>query len=156
MASKIVLISDNHGDLTPVNRILQDNPVADYYFHCGDVCSEINLIKPFIAVKGNNDWDPNLKKELIFEIEGHRILMFHGHNYTYNLSSFISKVKSLKCDVAFFGHTHEFMDEEAYGIRLINPGSCYYNRDFSTPCYAIVDIDNNGKISVKKVELSIK
>lgn len=152
MATKIVLCSDNHGPLDPIYKILNDNPNADYYFHCGDLCNDPNLIKPFLVVKGNNDYGFMLDKQRILEIEGHRILLFHGTSYTYSISVLTEKVKNEKCDILFFGHTHMFLDETINDIRMINPGSCYYNRDLSKPCYAIVNIDIDN-IKVEKIEL---
>ena len=67
---KICLASDNHGDLDPIHRILNDNPACDYYFHAGDVMAPPEAIAPFVAVEGNNDWQFEFPKERIFEIGG--------------------------------------------------------------------------------------
>ena len=58
-----------------------------------------------------------------------------------------------KCDVVMFGHTHEFLDEEYKGIRLINPGSCFRSRDNSGPSYALINIEENGTITVERINL---
>lgn len=153
MATKIVLASDNHGDIDSINKVLNDNPQADYYLHCGDLCFNPEYARPFLAVKGNNDWDLDLEKEKILEIDNHRILMLHGHGYTNSIESLANKALDNKCDVLFFGHTHEYTDIEYFGIRMINPGSTLYNRDFSEACYAIIEIDDRGIITSKRVNL---
>lgn len=150
---KICLVSDNHGDLHSINKILNDNPACDYYFHCGDVLVAPELISPFAAVEGNNDWDYDYPKQRIIEIGKHRILIMHSHRYVYSWQLMVSKAKNEKCDVVFFGHTHSFYDDIHSGIRFINPGSCYHNRDLTAPCYARVYILDNGDIKVERVDL---
>lgn len=150
---KICLCSDNHGDIYSLEKIKQDNPACDYYFHLGDSHFDEAALSPFISVAGNNDWEYNFPKQRIVEIENHRILMLHGDGYTYNFDNLIYKAKQEECDVVFFGHTHIYFDEEIDGVRCINPGSCFHNRDYSNPCYALVNIDNNGKITSKRIDI---
>jgi len=148
--ARIVLCSDNHGDMVSINKILSNNPQADYYFHCGDCCVDPKRIEPFITVCGNNDWQYKIEKERIIEVEGHRILIIHGNGYTYSFDTFAKYVNSKGCDICLFGHTHVFFFDKVNNVTFINPGSTYYNRNFDEPCYAIVEI-NNEKINVKKM-----
>lgn len=150
---KICLCSDNHGDIDSINEIKAKNINCDYYIHCGDSALPESELKPFISVKGNNDYEFDYPKQRILEIGGHRILVSHGQNYTFSVFGLTSLAKNNNCDVLFFGHTHQFFDDEYNGIRLINPGSTLYNRDWSNPCYALVNIDDNGKISVERIDL---
>lgn len=153
MQIRICVCSDNHGNLEAIEKIKIDNPNCDYYFHMGDSHFNENLLKPFISVEGNNDWEADFPRQRIVEIGNHRILLMHGDGYTYALSGLTNKAKHENCDVVMFGHTHEFLDEEYKGIRLINPGSCWHNRDLTSPCYAIVTIDENGTINVTRIDL---
>lgn len=150
---KICLCSDNHGDIESIQKILSDNPACDYYYHCGDALLEPHEMSPFVVVAGNNDWGFDYPKEKVFEIGGHRILLMHGHNYVYSDKLMIDKAKSVKADVVFFGHTHSFTDKVMNGIRFINPGSTYYNRDLSKPCYARVYLLDDGKIKVERIDI---
>ena len=150
---KICLCSDNHGDKEIIEKIKNDNNDCDYYFHLGDSSMNEEELFPFISVKGNNDFGIVFPMQRIIEIKNHRILLLHGHGYTYSLYSLIKKALDEKCDVVFFGHTHEYLDEEYEGIRLINPGSCFYNKDLSKPCFALVTIDDNGIIKSNKIEI---
>lgn len=148
---KIVLASDNHGNVNAIRKIVIDNPNADYYWHLGDSCVEdIYTIRPFISVRGNNDYDPSLPNQRIMELEGHRFLLVHGHRHlTWDLEFLHQYAKGLNCDVVLYGHTHIYDDREVDGIRFINPGSCSHNRDGQNPTYAILDI-KHGSIKVSK------
>lgn len=150
---KIVLVSDNHGNLKVIKDIATKHQDGDYYLHCGD--SELNpaLLRPFVSVKGNNDYT-DLPDHRIIKILNHQILLMHGHRYVSfrNYDLLIKRAKELNCDVVFFGHTHMFLDACIDNIRLINPGSCSYNRDMTMPSYAIVDI-NDKEIRVKRYNL---
>lgn len=150
---KICLVSDNHGDLGSIRKILNDNPACDYYFHAGDCLVEPFEIAPFVAVEGNNDWNYDYPKQRIFEIGGHRILLMHGHSYCWSMDLMVDKAKQEKCDVIFFGHTHSYMDKTVNGIRIINPGSCFHNRDMTSPSYARVYLMDDGKIKANRIDL---
>ena len=150
---RICLCSDNHGDIDSINKILNDNPSCDYYLHAGDAMLDPSYMNPFAVVLGNNDWDYEYPKQLILEIGGHRILLFHGHGYTYSVNMLVEKAKQEKVDTIFFGHTHVFMDKYIAGIRLINPGSCFHNRDLTPPSYARVYILDDGSIKAERIDL---
>lgn len=147
---KIVLCADNHGDYSSIEKILSDNPCADHYFHLGDSSLAPEQIEPFVSIKGNNDWDYEYPKRMIFETGKHRILLMHGDGLTYSLDSLADRTRKEGCDTLFFGHTHRFFDGSKNGIRMINPGSSFCNRDYSDPCYAIVTIGDDGSISVER------
>ncbi|MDD5791176.1 MAG: YfcE family phosphodiesterase [Erysipelotrichaceae bacterium] len=151
---KLCLVSDNHGDRGSLSKILYDNPDCDYYLHCGDSEMLEDEVRPFISVKGNNDYFSSFPKFRLMEIEGHRILIIHGHRIISpaNIEGLAAIAKEKGCDVVFFGHIHIFTDAVIDGIRLINPGSTFYNRDYSEPCYAILHI-NRQNIEVKRINL---
>ena len=150
---KIIAASDNHGYIDPIQEILSQNSNADFYLHMGDVCADPKLIRPFIAVRGNNDYY-DLPDYKVIEInDKNRVFMVHGYQYTFNKEKMIEEAKSHNCNIILCGHTHVFYDDEKEGIRIVNPGSCLYNRDHSKPCYAEIIIDNNT-ITVTKRELT--
>ncbi len=147
---KILLCADNHGDRASLEKILSDNPKCDYYFHLGDSGFNAEEIKPFVSVKGNNDWGNDYPRKIVVEIGDHRILLMHGDGYTYSINAMAQMAKNEKCDSLFFGHVHRYYDEKHYGIRMINPGSAFSNRDGSDPCYCIVTIDSDGTMKSEK------
>lgn len=148
---KIVLASDNHGNLNAINKILDKEPNGDYYWHLGDSCIEdINLIKPFISVRGNNDFDPSLPSQRIIELNNHRFLLIHGHRHlTWDLEFLYEYAKEMNCDVVLYGHTHIYDYRKIDDVLFINPGSCSRNRDGQDPTYAVLEL-NNDKIEVIK------
>ncbi len=150
---KICLCSDNHGDMDSLQQVLSENPACDYYLHCGDSQFSPEQLRPFISIEGNNDWNYDFPKQLILEIGGHRILLIHGHGYTYQMDHFVKKARNEHVDVVFFGHTHMFTDKVYSGIRFINPGSTFYNRDLTSPCYARVYFYDDGSIRTERVDL---
>lgn len=152
---KIIACSDNHGNLEPIFDILNNNQNADFYLHMGDCCMDSNKIRPFCSVMGNNDYDDKLPDYRIIQVDdNNKIYMTHGHYFSFNKSRMIEEAKKNNCNIILCGHTHCFQDKEIDGVRVINPGSCYYNRDRSEPCYAIITIDK-GIIKVEKKELSV-
>ena len=88
----------------------------------------------FIAVKGNCDSfcgcsmgdDP---AERVLEIEGHRILLTHGHLHGVKASliPLASSAQAAGCDIALFGHTHIYTERyqaiNGSAVCLFNPGS---------------------------------
>lgn len=152
---KIVACSDNHGYLEPIKDILNENPDADFYLHMGDSCVDSKLIWPFCSVMGNNDYDYNLPDDRVINVnDSNKIYMTHGHYYVFNKSSLIRDAKKNNCNIVLCGHTHCFDDTTIEGIRVINPGSCFYNRDRSQPCYALITIDDDNNIQVVKKGLN--
>ncbi len=150
---KICLCSDNHGDMSSIEKILNDNPACDYYFHCGDSMVPPEEMEPFISVEGNNDWSYDYPRERIIEIGGHRIYMFHGTGFTFSKKLMLEKAREKKADIVFFGHTHSFTDIVWNNIHFINPGSTLYNRDLSDPSYARVYLLDDGSVSTERVDL---
>ena len=59
--------------------------------------------------------------------------------------------KKVHCDIVFYGHTHIPQDITVDGIRCINPGSIWHNRDGSKPSYMIIRLDDKN-IEVEKKE----
>lgn len=152
---KIIATSDNHGYIDPINEILKNHSNADFYLHMGDVCCNPKLIRPFVAVRGNNDYDYDLPDYKVIEVnDKNRIFMAHSHQYIFNKQRMIDEAKENKCNIILYGHTHVFSDSIVDGIRMINPGSCLYNRDHSKPCYAEITIDDKGEIQANKIELT--
>ncbi len=138
---KIVLVSDNHGDISSIKKILNREQDGEYYLHCGDCEMSREELRPFSPVKGNNDYAYDYPLYKVLEIGDHRIFITHGHRYIIlnSLNGLVAKAHELCCDVVFFGHTHIFNDTLVDGVHLINPGSCFINRDRSKPSYAIVE-----------------
>ncbi|MBQ9321925.1 MAG: metallophosphoesterase family protein [Eubacterium sp.] len=44
------------------------------------------------------------------------------------------------CDTVFFGHMHICQDFVENGVRMLNPGSLAYSRDYSGKSYMLVTV----------------
>jgi len=141
---KIVVMSDNHGDDQMMQYILNKEPHADYYIHCGD--SEAyypEQLSHFICVSGNNDWSLNLPQEAQLEVEGFKILITHGHRLGYfnREAAMNDLLTNRECQVLLCGHTHMPMFEKDGDYYYINPGSTSRPRGGSVRSYAVLTID---------------
>ena len=84
---KILIVSDSHGRDRHVAMALDREWPVDAMIHLGDSQEdedEFSMILagedvPLYMVRGNCDYDYNLAPFRIVELEGHRILMTHGH-----------------------------------------------------------------------------
>ena len=144
---EIVLVSDNHGQRKPLEYLKENYPVTDYFIHCGDSEMHPNQLSGFTSVQGNNDFFHAYPNERIITIENHNILVVHCHMHMiFNQPQQLARyAKKVHCDIVFYGHTHIPQDITVNGVRCINPGSIWHNRDGTKPSYMIIHLD--GKIS---------
>ena len=144
MMIKIAVMSDNHGDQSQIQDFLTFERDANYYIHCGDSESfDSHVLDKFYAVKGNNDWFLDLKNDMVFCVEDHRILITHGARTGYFNREYIlaDMAKAKGCNIVLAGHTHIPMDETVDGVRVINPGSTRLPRNGSPNMYCVLEID---------------
>ncbi len=153
-ACKIVLCSDSHGLIEPLNRIQEIYPDA-FLLHCGDSELPDSYVRGFAFVHGNNDWISDAPYDRILTIGDHKIFLTHGHHYLYwnDMSSLVRKAKVEGCDVCCFGHTHVYCDEVIDGVRMLNPGSLRSNRDGTLPSFMEIEIQGES-VNVKRKEAS--
>ena len=139
---------------------------VDYIFHMGDFTSfEVykKLIDTFgkdkvIAVRGNMDFDSNLKKalpeSLEFKIYNFKVLMLHGMGGpNIIIKRLIKKLDLLNSDydIVIFGHTHRPVNEKQDGILFFNPGT-------TTPIdnkFTVISSYGYLRISKEKIEPEI-
>lgn len=147
---RILVFSDSHSDVASCAAVIDRMPHADIIVHAGDYFSDAHKLEKmypdteFKYVAGNCD-GLHFMTDLMFEADGKRFFLSHGHRYAVKAESdyatFLSKAARENADVAIFGHTHLSYCKTAGGILLLNPGSIKYGRTFG-----IIEIDN-GKIS---------
>ena len=145
---KIILLSDNHRDTDSIRYIAKKYADLPYRVHCGDSCLMPQQLEGFTVVRGNMDWYEEYPLDRILEIEGHRIYVLHGHtvfpSYRPDLETLAIYAKAMDCDTVFYGHTHLYFDGTVDGIRMLNPGSVYRNRDMSESCFMEVEITKDS------------
>lgn len=125
----IAVLSDTHGNLSALEGVLPILSSCDMVFHLGDCFTDMRAFKgelgdKLVCVKGNCDIHPESKYKIV-EVEGKRLLLTHGDCYGVKagLTRLCYFAKEQGVDAVFFGHTHVACDEEADGVRFINPGA---------------------------------
>lgn len=155
----ILLVSDDHGMPAFESAYLQavDNyGRIDAVIHAGDSeKSDESYYKkicncPVYLVKGNNDYN-NCSDEIITVLGGKKFFITHGHKH--GIYSGIEKLYytalEKEANVVVFGHTHKAKHLEAKDLLMINPGSLTLPRGGMDGSYAVLVIDDAGKVSFK-------
>lgn len=150
---RIVVLSDSHRQFGPVQKIIEQQPDADFFIHLGDSEGSLDLLpslypdKKFYCVSGNCDSDISLPKELVIHASGlHKIFAAHGHRYHVNYTDAVIAEEAVKngCSIVCYGHTHVRKCTFENGVYILNPGSCACPRDGLPPSYAYIDIVGNN------------
>lgn len=105
----------------------------DLVLHLGDHLQDAQRLSgyypklPLVAVPGNCDgWtsDP-LKRQLT--LEGHTLLMSHGHLWQVKsgYDAAIWEARQARADILLFGHTHSAYCEYLDGLWVMNPGTAW-------------------------------
>ena len=146
-----VIISDTHGNISAMEKILPIMKESDYVIHLGDFQRDIQLFErelrsKILSVKGNCDGGG---EEIFTEIEGVKIVAVHGDRYGVKSTpmKIYLRAKELGANVVFYGHTHVPLIEEIDGIQLVNPGA-FTGFTEKSYCYAVF---HGGKVTVKNV-----
>jgi hypothetical protein len=160
---KFLIISDIHDNLVNLEKCINwgKSEKAENAICCGDIVNTETLqylsknFKTIYLVRGNLEiYDESEVKKYkninylnrlgVFEIDGKAIGLCHE-------PWFIKKVLEIKkCEVIFYGHTHEPWIEEKDGCIIANPGTL--GGVFNKASFAIWDSQSN-KLELKILEL---
>lgn len=159
---RLCCVSDNHRKVEVLDRIMKNYPNCDAYLHAGDSELDWDTLSAWTAVvAGNNDYNLDFNDIEVVTVKGYRILLTHSHLVVSSkrIERLVAMAHQYQCQMVVFGHTHVFFAKEVDGVFLFNPGSVYYNRDYSDPCFGVVEVDeltykvkNVLRISVKDLE----
>ncbi|MBQ9037418.1 MAG: YfcE family phosphodiesterase [Erysipelotrichaceae bacterium] len=153
---KIVVMSDSHGHNENIQDVLEKEPHANGYLHCGDVCSSTRYFPDVIFVSGNCDYDPDLPKFAVVDFGKLKIYMTHGDRI-YDRDKTLAKwAKEKGCQIVVHGHTHCQTDITVDGIRILNPGSLSVNRDGTPLGYIVIETDGTDNYTVTRKYLNIQ
>ena len=81
----VVILSDTHYNIAPLQKLSTVLSECDYIIHLGDMVSDGRMLardypgKTYL-VAGNNDFSGG-EAEIVLEVEGRRIFACHGHRY---------------------------------------------------------------------------
>ncbi len=127
---KIIVVSDTHGSCKGIEKLMPRIAENDIVVHLGDGAGDMRAISKeypdkVYACAGNCDFCSPLPVEGVIEVEWLKIFYCHGHTLgvKQNLYRLYQTAKSLGCQVALYGHTHDALITEIDGVTLINPGS---------------------------------
>lgn len=157
---KIIVVSDSHKEFHKLKSIIEKNLDADAFIHLGDGEHEFNDVrkmypeKSFLFVKGNCDFADN-KTVRIANAKGIKIYCVHGHEHHVHqgLDMLVACAKQNGCQIALYGHTHLYRTELIDGVYVMNPGSVDSPRDKRPASYGVLEIDDNGGITMNIVAI---
>lgn len=144
---RILILSDSHGNIKKMKQAVERTQ-PDQIIHLGDYFRDGTALReafpllPVAQVIGNCDlYDFSArggKDQLLLTLDGHRVLLCHGHHYHVksSLLSLSYAAREAEAELCLFGHTHIPHLEKMDGWTLLNPGSIG-NGDF-----AVVETDD--------------
>lgn len=155
---KVMIVSDTHGkDKNFEKALLKEAPI-DALIHCGDGEGredyyEVLCECPAYFVRGNCDRNSSLSSEIVIELEGHRIMVTHGHYYgvSMGLDWLVDAAREHKADIVMYGHTHKPDLQLRGDVTAVNPGSLTQPRQNDRkPTYLIMEIDEKNNVNFFK------
>ncbi len=159
---RILIVSDTHGKLKNLHRVIEMESPVDYVIHLGDSgISQEELADmaacPVAMVAGNTDFFSPLDREEILEFGEYRIFITHGNYYNVDagIDDLVKEARGRKVDAACFGHTHRPLLEYLDDLVVFNPGSLSMPRQEGRLCsYGILTFDRNGRPQFEHYYLS--
>ncbi len=146
---RIGVLSDSHGNLALVKRVVAEMGPVDLLLHAGDYYEDSSRLAQdgvrVIGVLGNCDYRVDGPPERLIQVGGKRLLLTHGHRYRVkqDFRALLARARELGANVVVFGHTHR---AEAFWLGetlFFNPGSLFApNGD--GPSYGLLVIGEEG------------
>lgn len=137
---KIGLFSDSHEDRAAIAKAIEifNQAGVDLVLHCGDLISPImvgelrKISAAFHFVFGNNDGERIFLSQKLGEIgavihTGPAVLVHQDKKiiFMHEPVAVESLARSGDFDLVCYGHTHQLVNQNIKGCRLVNPGeSC--------------------------------
>ena len=155
---RIMVISDTHNNDWRFLDALQDAGKIDAVIHAGDgeghedICEETAGV-PFYYVAGNNDYESDAPRDMVFELLGHRIFLTHGHRYRVRMKPELirKEARARHADILIYGHTHVHLAEQDGDLLVLNPGSTTYPYfPCARPTYILLELEE-GKDPVWEI-----
>ena len=145
---RVLIVSDTHKKHENLITIMERERPFDRMIHLGDAEGYEDYIAelagcPLDIVAGNNDFFSDLPREDEILLEGHKIMVTHGHNYGVSMDLYgVSEEAAARgCEIVCFGHTHKPVVENKNGVLVINPGSLSFPRqEGRRPSYAVMEL----------------
>lgn len=157
---KILVLSDTHGNNIPFINQLRNHKDAEMIIHLGDMVEDAKDIREYApclvkVVRGNNDYyADNTEWYELIRVEGHKILLTHGHKdrVSYGIDELVHRAKQCDAEMVMYGHTHVYDYREVDGIKVLNPGSAGFDRGGEYESYVVMNVTED-RIDVERVKL---
>ncbi len=156
--TKLIILSDTHGNRKGVEKILPLIAENDIVIHLGDGAGDMREAMRLYPDKvylcaGNCDFFSPFPEEGILEVERLTLFYCHGHKYGVkrDLHALAKAAKEKGCEIALYGHTHDGLISQIDGVTLINPGSMRLPIDGGgSYCYLVIEKDKTTPVIVCK------
>ncbi|MBE6730828.1 MAG: metallophosphoesterase [Ruminococcaceae bacterium] len=145
---RVLVISDVHGRIDILRRILMKEQKAEAVFFLGDGENDIDRLrfdfpeKCFYKVRGNCDFGSPSELTGAITLEGYKIFYTHGHMHYVKFGDKDIKETARNCfaDIVLYGHTHKVHNEYDNGLYIMNPGSLTNYE----PSYGVIELLDKG------------
>lgn len=150
MGTRILVVSDSHGDAYALYNAILQQPSAEVVIHLGDGERDMEQAmhlcgnKRVICVRGNCDWGSLLPALVLERVAGKLLYCTHGYaeNVKYGDAQLRQQARSRRADIALYGHTHCAVTDYEDGLYLMNPGAVVNGE------YGVIDITQAGIVCV--------
>lgn len=163
---KILVVSDTHGDLGNLERVLRIlGSRLDLLLHLGDGARDLDRLPrspersiPCLQVKGNMDSDPHLPPSRVTRAGGHLLYLSHGHAALASGSPLpmILAAREAGASACLFGHTHVPHKSYSEGLLVLNPGSLSRPRNGWGPSFALLTVPEAGDGRIEATHYEIR
>ena len=153
----IIVISDTHGNPSLIRKVLENEP-CDHLIFLGDGLSDLHDLPHLYpslvisSVRGNCDiGHAQILNELLLELNGHRLLLTHGHRYHVKstMDEILRHGHEMNAEAVLFGHTHQSCLEYKEDLWLVNPGSLGSpNSFYPVRSYAAIRCEENQPLQI--------
>ncbi len=148
---RIVVMSDSHGRIERIKKVIEEQPKAELFIFLGDGTRDFHAAmrgvpKEDWCVCGNCDFGSSDEYQLISYVKDIQFYCTHGHqwNVKHSLEELIQEAKKKEVKVLLYGHTHEAYYEYRDGVHIFNPGSLGSPRGPFYPTYGVIDIQGKN------------
>lgn len=148
---RIGIVGDTHGDMSAIREVVKRAGLVDLWLHTGDHAKDAKYLEhlvqvPVHAVTGNCDVQYSGVPDLFLTLEGHYIMLTHGHRYhvKQGLRELSWWGRKYEADIVIFGHTHSAVIEQEVGLLLFNPGSPTCPRADMGATFGIIELSEEG------------
>lgn len=143
--SRWLVVSDSHGDVDSIQRLIDEKAPWDGLIHLGDHAwdtDHLDFDGPIVKVRGNTDRGDETPAHHLMSMGDTRVLLTHGHleHVKFGLDRLYLVALEKSVDLVLFGHTHVAVDTGYNGVRFFNPGSLSRPRGRHHKTYGILEI----------------